>query len=241
MLVLGIDTATTRTTVALQGEFGVASRESTGNAGESAVLLIDQLFTESRALRGDLTSVVVGVGPGPYTSTRVGVVIARTISMALSIPAIGICTLDTIAAEVSRTGDHFGVATDARRKEVYYGVYGSEGTRLRGPAAAKPEFLEPLEEVSTWAGDGFDRFPDLVAARGIEVVQPRYPNARYMIEVALRAQQSGEVPLQANPQLGEHSSDGSGAIPIDATLLAPYPIYLRRPDAREPVQVAASA
>lgn len=242
MLVLAIDTATARTSVALQGDFGVATRESARSAGESAVWLIDELFTETRSLRRDLSTVVVGVGPGPYTSTRVGVMIARTISMALSIPAVGICTLDAIAAEVVAGNglNAFGVATDARRKEIYYATYGPSGERVSGPAAAKPADLDALADTRSWAGDGFDRFPDLVDSSGLELLEPRFPLASVMATLALEAQRRGEVPLLANPMLSEHSSDGSGAIPVGTTLLAPYPIYLRRPDAREPVAVTGA-
>ena len=54
-------------------------------------------MAEAGIVMQELTSLVVGVGPGPYTGLRVGVVTARTLGFTLSIPAHGVCSLDAIA------------------------------------------------------------------------------------------------------------------------------------------------
>ena len=78
-----------------------------------------------------MTAIAVGVGPGPFTGLRVGLVTARTLALALDIPVYGVCTLDVLAAEAVDAGlDDFLVATDARRKEVYLASY--DGGRRDG-------------------------------------------------------------------------------------------------------------
>ncbi len=80
----------------------------------------------------DLTDVAVGVGPGPFTGLRVGVVTALTLGSTLDLTTHGVCTLDIIAADTQVEGE-FLVATDARRKEVYWARYGADHVRLDGP------------------------------------------------------------------------------------------------------------
>ena len=85
--------------------------------------------SDAGASRADLTAVAVGVGPGPYTGLRVGVVTARVLGAVLGVAVCGVCSLDVIAAAVPR-GREFLVAADARRKEVYWARYDAAGTRV---------------------------------------------------------------------------------------------------------------
>ena len=98
-------------------------------------------MADAGIVRQDLTAIAVGVGPGPFTGLRVGVVTARTLGFVLDIPVYGVCSLDAIALEVVGTGaatDSFLVATDARRKEVYLASYDADGRRLEGPVVTRP-------------------------------------------------------------------------------------------------------
>ena len=97
-----------------------------------------------RPARGrlDITAVAAGTGPGPYTGLRAGLVTARVLGSALGVPVYGVCTLDVVAAGVASTGTAAGqgfiVATDARRREVYWARYDADGRRLDGPAVGFP-------------------------------------------------------------------------------------------------------
>jgi tRNA threonylcarbamoyl adenosine modification protein YeaZ len=84
----------------------------------------------------DVEAVVVGLGPGPFTGLRVGVVTAAALSDALGVPVIGVCSLDAVGSG-ART-----VVTDARRKEVYWATYAADGTRTAGPAVVRPAELD---------------------------------------------------------------------------------------------------
>src|SRR5512142_1987226 len=94
--------------------------------GEQLAPLIEQALAQAGAGRQDLTAIAVGVGPGPFTGLRVGLVTARTLGFVLDIPVRGVCSLDVLAVEAADSGavsGHFVVATDARRKEVYLASY----------------------------------------------------------------------------------------------------------------------
>src|SRR5918996_5330322 len=101
---------------------------------------ITAALDDADADRHDLTDVAVGVGPGPYTGLRVGVVTARTLAAVLGTRLHGVCTLDVVAAQARREGidGPLVVATDARRKEIYWARYDPAGHRVTGPAVDRP-------------------------------------------------------------------------------------------------------
>lgn len=105
--------------------------------GESVAPLVERALASAGIERGDLTSIVCGTGPGPFTGLRVGLVSARVLGLALGIPVRGVCSLDAVAGAVS-SDEPFVVVTDARRKELFWASYSSDGRRLSGPEVARP-------------------------------------------------------------------------------------------------------
>lgn len=146
MLLLALDTATPAVTVAVtdgQGILGVERGEGATKHGELLGPAIESVLRQAGAAPADLTDVAVGVGPGPFTGLRVGIVTARTLAASLGLTAHGVCTLDIVAADV-RLAEPFIVATDARRKEVYWAEYDADGRRVGEPQVSKPHDLGPL-------------------------------------------------------------------------------------------------
>ncbi|MEO5876460.1 MAG: tRNA (adenosine(37)-N6)-threonylcarbamoyltransferase complex dimerization subunit type 1 TsaB, partial [Streptosporangiaceae bacterium] len=127
MLVLAFDTATSAVTVALfewapgAEPTALTSLRCVDRQRHAEVLApsIETVLGAAGVRPADLSLVSVGVGPGPYTGLRVGLVTARALGSALAIPVHGVCTLDAIAWELG-SAEPFVVATDARRKEVYW-------------------------------------------------------------------------------------------------------------------------
>lgn len=162
-MLLSFDTATSLVTVALHdGADVVAERLSVlpMKHGEHLAPLIEAVLTDSGIVRQDLTAIAVGVGPGPFTGLRVGLVTARTLGFVLEIPVYGVCTLDVIAIEAIDTGavaGDFLVATDARRKEVYLAAYDDLGRRLEGPVVSRPADVASSLPV---AGEGARLYPE---------------------------------------------------------------------------------
>jgi tRNA threonylcarbamoyl adenosine modification protein YeaZ len=143
-MLLAFDTATHAVTVALhQGSpDGEVLAESTVvdalRHGELLAPGIQRVLEAAGATPRDLTRIAVGVGPGPFTGLRVGIVTARTMAAVLEIPVVGVCTLDVVAAAVTDQPGGFRVATDARRKEVYWATYDGRGQRLTRAAVDRP-------------------------------------------------------------------------------------------------------
>ena len=143
-MLLAFDTATAAVTVALYDGGRVVASSTRVDAmrhGELLAPAITSVLDEAWVPRQDVTAIAVGVGPGPFTGLRVGLVTARTLGLALDIPVYGVCTLDVLAAQaVDDLGvaEPFLVATDARRKEVYWAGYDAQGTRVDGPRVARP-------------------------------------------------------------------------------------------------------
>ncbi|GAA2864616.1 tRNA (adenosine(37)-N6)-threonylcarbamoyltransferase complex dimerization subunit type 1 TsaB [Streptosporangium fragile] len=219
MLVLAFDTATPAVTAALHDGERVLAESTTVDArrhGELLVPTIETVLREAGASLGDVTVVVAGAGPGPYTGLRVGLVTAQALATALGVPAYGVCTLDAIAYG-SGLAEPFLVATDARRKEVFWGHYQDMRTRLSGPAVDRPHDLPgefPL------VGAGARMYAEVLgAARLLDA--PEYPHAGAL--AALAAEQLGEPDVLEVVESGTH--------PV---LSLPHPIYLRRPDAQVP-------
>jgi tRNA threonylcarbamoyladenosine biosynthesis protein TsaB len=168
--------------------------------------MIAKVLADAGVSRADLSAVAVGVGPGPYTGLRVGVVTARVLGAVLGIGVHGVCSLDVIAADVPR-GQEFLVATDARRKEVYWARYDAAGTRVEGPQVGRAGSIPGAAGLAV-AGRGGQLYPEAFGA----VIGPAYPDARTLCALVAGARA------------------GSAAVP----LLPAEPLYLRRPDAREP-------
>jgi tRNA threonylcarbamoyl adenosine modification protein YeaZ len=175
VLLLAFDTATPAVTVALHDGVGIVARDAAVDArrhGELLAAFIDKVLRAAGARRGDLTAVAVGTGPGPYTGLRAGLVTARVLGSALGIPVDGICTLDIIAADAvgPAGGREFLVATDARRKELYWARYSAFGDRIGGPQVCQAADLPAGPPV---AGEGALLYP----ATAGEPIEPRYPDA----------------------------------------------------------------
>ena len=209
MLVLGFDTATPAVSVALHdGERVIAGASALDARRHSELLMpmIAKIMADVGASRADLTAIAVGVGPGPYTGLRVGVMTARVLGSVLRLPVSGVCSLDVIAASAApgSPAGPFLVATDARRKEVYWARYDAAGRRVDGPLVTQATAIPDAASLPV-AGAGGALYPEAFG----ELIGPAYPDARTLCDLVARP--AGLVPL-----------------------LPPEPLYLRRPDAREP-------
>jgi len=208
VLLLALDTATPAVTVALHDGSSVVAASSQVDArrhGELLLPTVDRVLADAGVRLDAVTGIVVGVGPGPYTGLRVGLMTADTFGLVLGVPVHGLCTLDGLAHAAEIEGP-FVVATDARRKEVYWARYEDPRTRVTEPAVDRPadiaEQVAGLPAVGAGALLYPDTFPDARA--------PENVSAASLASLAAEKLAAGEE------------------------LEAPRPLYLRRPDAQVP-------
>lgn len=201
-MLLALDTATPAVTVALADGDRVLAQRSTVDGrrhGELLAPAISSVLDEAGVDRRSVTRIAVGVGPGPFTGLRVGLVTARTLGAVLAIPVVGVCTLDALALQSGLDGA-FRVVTDARRKQVHWAAYATDGGlhRVDGPHVDGPSDV-------AWAGPA--------VGAGAAMYAEHFPGHRgpdHVSAVAL-----------------------CGWVAAGLPLLAPDPLYLRRPDAAE--------
>ncbi|MDO5535501.1 MAG: tRNA (adenosine(37)-N6)-threonylcarbamoyltransferase complex dimerization subunit type 1 TsaB, partial [Propionibacteriaceae bacterium] len=143
-----VDTSTVvAAAVARDGQILASARvEDTRAHAEALMPLVQQVVAEAGITLADVDRIVAGVGPGPFTGLRVGVVTALTLGEALGVPVVGACSLDAVAAQWAASGApaEFLVASDARRKEVFWARYDQNGRRVSGPEVAAPDALASL-------------------------------------------------------------------------------------------------
>ncbi|HQH08162.1 MAG TPA: tRNA (adenosine(37)-N6)-threonylcarbamoyltransferase complex dimerization subunit type 1 TsaB [Phycicoccus sp.] len=166
---LGIDTSTSAIAVAVSDGDETLVRERIDPLGHSEHLapLIAEALQDSGIRPADLTMIAVGNGPGPFTGLRVGMVTGLTMGHALGIPVVGVCSLDVLAAQADAAdGSEFLVASDARRKEVYWAVYAGGSpfpVRLTDPAVSRPADLPESVRSLPSVGRGAVLYPDLLS------------------------------------------------------------------------------
>lgn len=125
MIVLGIETSTPQTSVAVGTETEIlAAVRLTGRSRQDAVVpALDQLLRWSGLELSAVGGVAVGLGPGLFTGLRVGVEAGKSIAQVLGVPIVGIASLDALAFGVRHTDRLVGAVIDARRGEVFYAFY----------------------------------------------------------------------------------------------------------------------
>ncbi|MGW7419922.1 tRNA (adenosine(37)-N6)-threonylcarbamoyltransferase complex dimerization subunit type 1 TsaB [Streptomyces sp. NPDC054813] len=209
MLLLALDTATPAVTVALHdGEAVIASSSQVDARRHGELLLpaVDRVLAEAGVKLDAVTGIVTGIGPGPYTGLRVGLMTADTFGLALGVPVHGLCTLDALAYAADVEKGPFVVATDARRKEVYWATYADSRTRLTDPAVDRPADIAERVAGLPAVGAGAMLYPDTFPV----VHEPGHVSAAALASLAVERLAAGEE------------------------LPAPRPLYLRRPDAQVP-------
>lgn len=219
-LVLGIETSGTTTGLALAASGRVVSElVEHSSCGHNEVLmpLLDRLLKDAGATVRDLHGIGVDIGPGMFTSLRVGTSTAKGLALAHGIPVAGVSSLWALARTAQPDLNAVLSLIDARKHQVYAGLY-LDGRSVIPPSVAEPEQLvsevrSKLTEPSDLAvaGSGVSICADLLAAGGIGLALTGidYPSP-------------GMVAIEAEVRIEQGLADDVAAI---------EPVYLRRTDA----------
>jgi tRNA threonylcarbamoyladenosine biosynthesis protein TsaB len=178
VIVLGFDTATPATAVALRRADGTID-EDYREAPEGARPLHAQLLLATAAVLLEragldwrqIDRLAAGVGPGGYTGLRIGLATARGIAQSSGAELVGVGTLRALAEPV--TGRAAAAVLDARRGEAFVAVYRDGGEEVLPPRTCRPEEIAGLALAGgphTLAiGDGAQRYRESIEGGGIEV------------------------------------------------------------------------
>lgn len=208
-MLLAFDTSSAAVTVALSTPDGeIVASSTTVDAlrhGELLAPAIASALASAGITPRDLTGIAVGVGPGPFTGLRVGLVTARTMGEVLGIEVAGVCSLDILARQSSLSLP-VAVATDARRKEIYWALYdgpAADGSRrrLEGPAVDKPAEVAHVLSGLPVIGRGAVLYSEALGVVDADVAE--YPSAEVL---------------------------AAGVATRTLEVVVPDPLYLRRPD-----------
>ena len=208
MIVLGLDTCLSSCSVAvLDGERVLASAREVMARGHQERLapMARDVMADAGLAFDRLDRIAVTIGPGSFTGLRVGIAFAKGLALALSLPTVGIGTLEALAAEAD--GLVFP-AIDARRGQLYLQAF-DDGAALMAPDAVTAEVaaarIAELSQGRPFAlvGSGAALLADF--APGARVIEAEGADARQVARLAL-AREPG--PLK--------------------------PLYLRAPDAKLP-------
>jgi tRNA threonylcarbamoyl adenosine modification protein YeaZ len=198
MLILAIDTSAVASAAllsddSLESVVGSFATEDTRSHAEVLAPGIDQLLSGAGLTGADVDAIVAGVGPGPFTGLRSGIVTARTLAFVWQKPLYGLMSLDAIALEVAESTEssaEFIVATDARRREVYWARYalaqGQLPRLLDGPHVGSATEVPRLPVYGAGAG----LYPDALAA--VPEFSARQPEALSLGQFALARLAAGE-------------------------------------------------
>jgi tRNA threonylcarbamoyladenosine biosynthesis protein TsaB len=227
--VLGIDTATAATAVALQQADGatIERRDDPppgSHPGHATRLLAmtRELLADAGLAWRDLDLIAVGLGPGTFTGLRVGIATARGLAQSLPARLVGVGSLTALAMPALADRDTALAVIDARRGEVFTAAYRAAPAgapvelcppRALAPGAVGEEFAGAYEDghgAPCAVGDGARRYRDVLSAAGLAVPSDASP---------LHAVTAGAIcALGALSQ----ATDATGRV---------VPDYRRRPDA----------
>ncbi|WP_026546269.1 tRNA (adenosine(37)-N6)-threonylcarbamoyltransferase complex dimerization subunit type 1 TsaB [Paenarthrobacter nicotinovorans] len=205
MLILAIDTSAVASAAlisddAMEGVVDSFATEDTRSHAEVLAPGIEKLLAGAGVTGADIDAIVTGVGPGPFTGLRSGIATARTLAFVWNKPLHGVMSLDAIALEVAEStaaAAEFLVATDARRKEVYWGRYtladGQLPVLVDGPHVG---FAADLPDLPVF-GAGAGLYADVLKAN--EDFSTAQPHAASLGQFALAKLAAGEPLLDSTP------------------------------------------
>ena len=218
MICLGIDTSSAMARVAVTRDTAVTARCSTERGKTHSETLLsairDSLETAGISFNS-VELVAVGLGPGSWTGLRVGITTAKTIAYALSIPIVGVSTLDATAAGVTGYAGKLAVILDARRHEVCGRTYDVDGT---GNIAADGDIfvVAPGDLGRLVAGDR------AIVGNGVPLLPEGERAGRRVLPDTFAEVDAGTICRLAVERFRRHGPDVSRDI---------APIYVRKSDA----------
>jgi tRNA threonylcarbamoyladenosine biosynthesis protein TsaB len=197
VLILGIETATAQVGCAIGGHEGViaSAHQCRGRRhAEALAPMISFVLDQAEIELADLGAIAVDVGPGLFTGLRVGISTAKAFAYGLSVPMIGVSSLDLLAFPMRYSSRLIVAVVDARRGEVFHARYRQVPggiQRVSEPDVCPPEELASdllaTGEELLLVGDGARRYADVLGAVAhVELAEAgqAHPHAGALVQLA---------------------------------------------------------
>ena len=190
--ILNLETATTNCSVSLSkdGETLVLKEDNSKSYSHAERLhvFIDEVLTEAKIKKEELSAIAVSKGPGSYTGLRIGVSAAKGLCYALGIPLIAIPTLESLAHQLRIEKGSIVSMLDARRLEVYSSVYNEKFEMIRETLAevidanSFEEFL--VDGPVYFIGNGVPKTKEILTHENAHFSEDKMPSAKEMSELS---------------------------------------------------------
>ena len=200
MKLLAIDTSTNRFSVAVSQDEKILAEKNivlTKVLENSIIPVIDEVLKKAKVSLSQLEGFAVGLGPGSFTSLRVGLSTVKAFCLATGKPVVGISSLDIIADGFRHKGGYICVLTDARRNMVYGCLYQADGESIKRRSdyllVPVEEILGRISEDTVFAGDAVEIYKGRIISDGKNkfnaVFAPKNswrPDSRHLIRLSLK-------------------------------------------------------
>lgn len=199
MILLAIETATERVSVAVGGHDGIlalAEIDRGRRHAENLMPAVDFVFRTAEVDRLDIDAIAVDVGPGLFTGMRVGIATAKAVAAALEVPVVTATSLELVAAPFAESDEPVLAVVDARKGEVFSALFRRRDGDFR--AVTEPrcgsidDLIESVHERGqsvTCVGDGAVRYREVLAEEPLfRMVGAEYahPSAATLVRIAHR-------------------------------------------------------
>lgn len=215
---LALDTATSGCAVCVWQDGKVLASEAQTMArgqAEELMVMVDRVLGQAGVEPTALSGVAVTRGPGAFTGMRIALATAKGFALALSVPCVGVTTLEVLAAAVpddERAGATVLACVESKRADIYVQLFSATLEPLSEPLACDAEALAALAQTHgrlVLVGDAAERALEMLAGHDavLSAAAP-LPDAALIADIA--------------------------AGRLQDTLAMPQPLYLRPPDAKLP-------
>lgn len=208
MIILALDTSTMVAGVALMDEHKLLGEYTINHKrthSQQIMPMVSMIMNNCEVNMEQIDAIAVAQGPGSFTGLRIGVATARGLAHAMNIPVVGVCTLDALAFNIPFCKGLLCPILDARRNQVYTGIYKWDKEELNAifpPAAVSIEELvnelsERPEDV-VFVGDAVEKNKEFLLQNlsnrvKISPYSVRMPRAASVAELAIQKVKSGKV------------------------------------------------
>jgi tRNA threonylcarbamoyladenosine biosynthesis protein TsaB len=184
---------------------------------ENLALMINDVIERSRVRLKDIDGFGVALGPGSFSGIRIGLATIKGMALALKKPVAGIPSLEIMAWQALKEGESGAALIDARRSQIYLGMYKKSSSRLSS-------LNEPLLVSSIDLNTYLEKVPNPLVLCGDSAVESLIKSISRAARTMIIVPSAAACGVLASQRLSRHEPEDLHSI---------VPIYIRRSDAEE--------